>query len=97
MIGAEQRVSKPARKSSRNVAAAMGKRWPRRGRPEEQRYSDNGNFAFQQRISESNACHAPLQAGHPVTTSFETVFQKQPRWLLDRPVNPPIKSGRTPI
>src|SRR5262249_27060311 len=38
-------------------------------------------------------CHAPLQAGHPVTTSLGTVFQTQPRWLLDRPVNPPIKSG----
>src|SRR5260370_36123639 len=25
------------------------------------------------RISESNACHAPLQAGHPVTTSLDSV------------------------
>src|SRR6266446_10766112 len=40
------------------------------------------------RISEMTACHAPLQAGHPVTPSFDTVFQKQPRWLLDRPVKP---------
>jgi hypothetical protein len=29
-----------------------------------------------------------LQAGHPVTTSFDAVFQQQPRWLLDRPVKP---------
>ena len=38
-------------------------------------------------------CHAPLQAGHSVTTKFETAFSAQPRWLLDGPVNPRIKFG----
>jgi hypothetical protein len=48
-------------------------------------------------MSESNACHAPLQAGHPVTTSFDTVLQKQPRWLLDRPVKPGDDTHREAI
>jgi hypothetical protein len=43
MVGPEQRVSKPACKSSGNVAAAMGKRRRRTGRPEEQRYRDDRN------------------------------------------------------
>jgi hypothetical protein len=44
MIGPEQRVSKPAGKSGRNVAAAMRKRWRRSSGPEEQRYRDGWNF-----------------------------------------------------
>ena len=49
------------------------------------------------------ACDAPLQAGMTVTTTTLPspargggeggVVQKQPLWLLDRPVNPRIKSG----
>jgi hypothetical protein len=46
MIGPEQRVFKPARKSGRNVAAAMGERWRRTGGPQEQRYGDGWNFVF---------------------------------------------------
>jgi hypothetical protein len=45
MIGPEQRVSEPARKSCRNVAAAMGERGRRTGGAEEQRYRDGWNFA----------------------------------------------------
>jgi len=44
MIGPEQRVSEPARKSSRNVAAAMGKRRRRTGGPQQQRYRDDWNL-----------------------------------------------------
>jgi hypothetical protein len=44
MVGPEQRVSKPARKSCRNVAATMGKRWRRTGGPEQQHYGDDWNF-----------------------------------------------------
>jgi hypothetical protein len=44
MIGPEQRVSKPAGKSSRNVAAAMGERWRRTGGPQQQHYRDDWNF-----------------------------------------------------
>jgi hypothetical protein len=44
MIRPEQRVSKPARKSSRNVAAAMGKRRRRTGCPQQQRYRDGWNL-----------------------------------------------------
>jgi len=44
MIGPEQRVSKPACKSSGNVATTMGKRRRRTGRPQEQRYRDDRNF-----------------------------------------------------
>jgi hypothetical protein len=43
MIRPEQRVSKPARKSSRDIAAAMRKRRRRAGSPQEQRYSDEWN------------------------------------------------------
>jgi len=39
------------------------------------------------RISESKACHAPLQAGHPVTTGYDILSTTTP-WLLDRPVKP---------
>jgi hypothetical protein len=45
MIGPKQRVSEPARKSSRNVAAAMGERGRGTGGAEEQRYRDGWNFA----------------------------------------------------
>jgi hypothetical protein len=47
----------------------------------------------QSKISESNACHAPLPAlagtslaGHPVTTSFDVVLQRQPSgyWIANR-------------
>ena len=44
MIGPEQRVSKPAGKSHRNVAAAMGKRRRRTDGPQQQHYRDGRNF-----------------------------------------------------
>jgi len=59
MIGAEQRVPKPARKSSRNVTAAMGKRWRCTGRPQEQRYRDDRNFVVP-RIMMGSAMGAEL-------------------------------------
>ena len=52
MIGPEQRVSKPACKSSGNVATTMGKRRRRTGRPEEQRYRDDRNFIVPASLSE---------------------------------------------
>jgi hypothetical protein len=44
MIGPEQRVFKPAGKSCRNVAAAMGKRWRGTGGPQHQHYCDDWNL-----------------------------------------------------
>jgi hypothetical protein len=49
MIGPEQGVSKPTRKSSRNVATPVATPMSQRrrcaGDPQEQRYRDDGNFA----------------------------------------------------
>jgi len=45
MIGSEQRMCKPARKSSCDIAAAtMGKRRRRSRGPHEQHYRDDSNF-----------------------------------------------------